>query len=497
MSVKEFFDVVIVGTSLAPLTAGALLSRRGLRVLVVGNGELQHDSGSLMFNTLTSDLVIRIFEELGVTHMVKRKVRKPEPFFQVILPEARIDIHSQQDTYESEIAREFPHIADDLKLAYSMLPEMMEGMEKVIQGENLLPPNGLIERKKIDILLSKSIFRGKGGGFEVCDRVLGDRSFSCFLKAMAASHSFLDQKDMLPCNFLFLHKRKVEHCALFDGGLRALKQIFYDKINAYGGEVRSTDTIEEVSLQGKKVATIRLAGRESLIGCDFLLSGVESECLNAMLTVDGRSVSNDLLRSEDLRPTGFLITTNLIVAGEVIPEPMASNIIVVFDITKPLRESNYLWAEKDEIREGGRKEMKRLSLHYILDREKLALSPFYSQEVLDAILKNLAAVIPYLDSFIIECTDPVGSIMKSHFTEDPMLHISRLMPSIHEYQRAASSPFVGLGHKTGIRNIYRVNSEVCPSLGEDALWLAGLGAAKIITSMRKGKTKMRRRIMFS
>jgi hypothetical protein len=45
--------------------------------------------------------------------------------------------------------------------------------------------------------------------------------------------------------------------------------------------------------------------------------------------------------------------------------------------------------------------------------------------------------------------------------------------------------------------VYRVNTEVCPSLGEDGLWLAGLGAARIVSSQRKAKTRLRRRIMFS
>jgi len=496
VTVKESFDAVIVGTSLASLTAGALLARRGLRVLLVGNGETEHDNGALLLDTITSPLVMRIFEELGVTHMVKRKVRRPEPVFQVILPQARIDVYPQLERFEKEIEREFPRIAEDVKLACALLPEMMEGMEKVLMGEHLLPPRGIIEKKRIDLLLARSAFRDRTGRYDVVARILADPAFACFLGAVAGSHAPLAPGNLQPAGLLFLHRRKVEHCAVFEGGLRALKQILYDKIASYGGDVRSTDRIEAISLQGRNVAAARLAGKDSMIGCDFLLSGIPGESLGALLTVEGRSVKEDLLRGEDLVPTGYVVAADLIVAREAWPEPMASNVIVVFDGARPLRESNYLWAEADDVAVGGRK-ARRLTLHYILERATLTADPSYSRRVLDDVLGNLGTLVPWLDRFIIDCQDPVAGIMKSHSTEDPMLEIARLMPAVHAWLGAADGPFVGLGHATGIRNVYRANAEVCPSMGEDGLWLAGLGAAKIIASQRKGKTRLRRRIMFS
>ncbi|MFH1437501.1 MAG: hypothetical protein ABIJ56_17475 [Pseudomonadota bacterium] len=497
MIIKEFYDVVIVGTSLAPLAAGALLSRRGLRVLVVGNGELEDDNLLKLFNTITSPLVTRIFEELGVTHMVRRKLRRPDPLFQVILPGARIDVGTDREAYEKEIDREFGHVAEDIKLLDAMLPGIMEGMEKVIEGEYFLPPDGLIEKKRIDLLLRGTPFGSKAGEFEYYDKVVSDPAYGCFLRAVAASNLFLEHKDLAPGGFLFLTKRMTGNCAIFEGGPKALKKILHDKIDSYGGEVRSSESIEEVSLKGRKVTTIRLAGKDSLIGCDFLISGVESECLGAMLTHEGRSLKEDILKSEDMAPTGFFITTTMKVKKKAIPEAMASNIIAVFDCGRRLRESNYLWAEIENGGETGKKDVRRIALHYILDRRSLKASPAYSKDVLKAIITNLGTVIPFLEDFIVECIDPVERIMKSHFTEDPVLHLSRLMPSLYEYRKETSGPFIGLGHKTGIKNVYRVGGEVCPSLGEDGLWLAALGAARIIASQKKGKTRLRRRIMFT
>jgi hypothetical protein len=497
VTVKEFYDVIIVGTSFAPLAAGALLSRRGLRVLVVGNGELPQEGASLLFNTLTSSLVTRIFEELGVTHMVKRKIRRPEPLYQVILPSARIDVVASPERLGDEMHREFPRIVQDINLLLSVFPELMEGMERVLQGEHVLPPEGIIGRKRIELTMAGTPFKTGDREFDYYEKVLSDQGFSLFLKATAASHCLLDPANLSPQMGLFLHGRKVQGCAIFEGGMKALRQILCDRIDAYGGEVRGGDVIEEISLQGRRVATVRLAGKEALLGCDFLLSGIESEVLTSMLTMDGRAVRKDLLLGGDLVPTGMLATADLKVAREAIPEAMASNIIVVFDALRPLRESNYLWAEIDRGRDRERKEFRRLSLHYILDREGLAAGPSYSRGVLDEILGNLGSVMPFLERFVIECSDPVENIMKSHFTEDPLLHISRLMPSVYEYRGAGSGPFLGLGHRTEVKNIYRVNSEVCPSLGEDGLWLAALGAARIVASQRKGKTRMRRRIMFS
>lgn len=494
MIVKEFFDVIVVGASIAPLAAGALLARRGLRVLVVGNGGREEEGcRSLLMHGLLSPLVMRVFEELGVTYFVKRRVRRPEPLFQVLLPSARVDVSADPEVLRKEIRREFGRHADTIELMYSMLPEMTAALDRAVGGEFFIPPEGLLERKRVEMLLAKHRPEER---FPLFEKAFADARFVSFLRAIAATDVFVDHDRLGLLDCLFLHRRMVEHCAAFEGGAPALEQLLVDRIAAYGGEVRADDVVEEIALQGRRVRMIRLAGREAYVGCDFLLAGVESHCLQALLVEDGRSVREDLLGTGGLEHAGFVMEACCTLRGEAIPEPMASNFIALFDEGKPFGEGNLVWGEMDGPRGAGGAGTVRLCLRYLVDRERAVADLAYSRELLDAVVGRLGAVIPFLAGFLVECRDPLEGLRTAYELEDPLLAISRRAPSVYRLALPGQGFFRGLGHRTPLKNVIRANTEVCPSLGEEGLWLAALGAARIVTSQRKGKLKLRRRVFF-
>lgn|GEM_PF-4491881 len=497
MNQKEFFDVITVGTTFPPLVASALLARRGLRVLVVGSGRTELSGHNLIVNTLSSKLVSRILEELGVTYIVKRKMKRPESLYQVILPDLRIDVFRETEKFLEEMKREFPKNFRDIENLYNLMPQIMEGTEKILEGEHLIPPEGIIEKKKMEILLKSTPFRGQKENSEAIEKVLVNPSFSLFLKVSGGANSFLEPDYIDPFMSLFLHWRRFRNCAVWEGGMNTLEEIFYQRVDAYGGEVRLLDVPEEISLRGEKVISLRMEGKESLIGCDFLLMGLESEYFEPLMKDERKILEKCDLSSDKLVPTGLVATAQLLVSKEVIPEPMNSNIVVVFNEKAPLREDNFLWAEVDRLWNKENDKTAKVFLHYILDRKNLFNDPAYSKRVLDSIIKNLEMVMPFLNKFVIECKDPIENILRSNLIPNPLLRISRFLPSVYEYRGEENLPFLGLGYGTRIKNLFRVNSEVCPSIGEDGLWSSALGVANLLTSMRKSKTKLRRRIMFS
>ena len=112
---SNYYDVVVLGMELGPLTAGALLARRGFRVLVLGQGGASDEYSCLGFDfthrpflltSAHSPVFRRVFDELSLGQLFAQVAEIPSPCFQVILPDARIDVHEDHEKTEREIIRE-------------------------------------------------------------------------------------------------------------------------------------------------------------------------------------------------------------------------------------------------------------------------------------------------------------------------------------------------------------------------------------------------------
>ncbi len=120
MSPQSSYDVVLVGTQLAPLLAGALLAKRGFRVLLVAQDELAPTYSPLPgvvlprepFNFLPagSPIARRVLTELALHQIFRRRAAQIDPAFQLCLPRHRFELARDPIILEREIEREFPEI---------------------------------------------------------------------------------------------------------------------------------------------------------------------------------------------------------------------------------------------------------------------------------------------------------------------------------------------------------------------------------------------------
>src|SRR5215471_14346754 len=96
MSLRHF-DVVVIGRSLGCLSAAALLARRDFRVLVLGHGELPPSYSwqgrslarrtfSLLFGE--TPVLRRILQDLAQSQTFRRRTRRVEPSFSLLMPQA-------------------------------------------------------------------------------------------------------------------------------------------------------------------------------------------------------------------------------------------------------------------------------------------------------------------------------------------------------------------------------------------------------------------------
>ncbi|MCB1214645.1 MAG: FAD-dependent monooxygenase, partial [Deltaproteobacteria bacterium] len=109
---EKYSDVLIVGSDLAGLIAGAFLAKRGLLVTVVfQEKELispKANIGPNLISALESRLFKSILGRLSLMEHELKILRKLTVPYQIVMPEHRLDLYSDREKLAQELKREFP-----------------------------------------------------------------------------------------------------------------------------------------------------------------------------------------------------------------------------------------------------------------------------------------------------------------------------------------------------------------------------------------------------
>jgi phytoene dehydrogenase-like protein len=173
---KRFYDVIVLGADLGPLVTAAILAKRGFRVLVLGCDTLDdaYDEEGLRlprwpsyFGVGDSPIVRRVFSDMGLWQIVKRKLQPLEPAYQVVLPRARVDVTRDRTRYAEEIVREFPDAVRAVEAFYARLDSLNAGLDAFLAEDLPLPPDGFFERRRFQRASVQNPFGPYGDGADV------------------------------------------------------------------------------------------------------------------------------------------------------------------------------------------------------------------------------------------------------------------------------------------------------------------------------------------
>lgn len=491
MIVKEHFDVIVVGTGLAPLLGAALLCKRGFRVLVVGDGAPEGESVPAVSAHLESPLARRILSELGIAQIVRRKEQPVDPYFQIVTPRCRVSVPADRQGLLAEFARELPREREAARVFYEDLDRALDSIDRVLDSGVALPPRGFIERQRIRRLLASTVFGVDGLGGRLLD-VLGQAPGlrSCVFAHVVPS-SRLERKQVAPVHAALLHGRAVRGQVVFEGGIKGLKDLLLHRIATSRGETKLSDTVEEVEVRRSRVVHVKLAGHESATGCDFLVSGVDLASLGRLLRQEGRRFGERLMQGPDLETTAHVATMRLVLREEVFPEPMARLVYVLFDESEPPCEANLAVLERGQ---GPSEDTAGLWISFIVDAARAVQEPGYVRDVTGEVRRRLRSVVPFLDDFVIEQRGPLDGALPVDGDEDPAEILGRIMPPVYRTTSPGAWGACGLGYATRIRNLINCSHQVLPGLGDEGLWMAAWAVAGLIARRDPGKARWKSRM---
>lgn len=146
------FEVVIVGATAPAIVLAALLAKRGIRGLLVDQGELGGREGSLAFELGLIDegspAMELVHAELGVAMDLRRKLRPAEPSLQIILPDERFDLPIDRPTFEEELQRIFGERAPAMSNRVREIAALDNEAGAFLTEVGPLPPDGFFARRR-------------------------------------------------------------------------------------------------------------------------------------------------------------------------------------------------------------------------------------------------------------------------------------------------------------------------------------------------------------
>jgi hypothetical protein len=493
---NSYYDVVVLGMELGPLAAGALLARRGFRVLVVGQGS-PFERYSCYGYTFTrrpflltagqSPVVRRIMDEISVSQVFQQICGVPRPGYQVVLPDARIDVHVDPDRTSREIGREIPETSDNVEEVLRYAGRLSGEVDKLFTADLVLPPETFFERREfVRAQVQNPFFQSREADIlrGISGRLGDFLDVPVRLETAGAEEVAALLRARIVGGWLF-------GCMAVEGGRDGLKKLLADRIVGQGGDVQHGLSVTEVVISRGKVAGVRLSGKEEPTGCQMIFTDLAPREI-APFIEPGKWPKRFRLLVEDSPEPILGYGLNLGVDPEVIPEAMAGTVLVS---SGPGLGDRLLRLERVPQAEDGKAAL-NVSCAVPLGEE----DTIGNGVLRDAILDRVRWLVPFLDKHLKVVHSPFDGFGPLDLTGEavgdvPPVPRPEEVPRwlLRRPLRGGALGFEGLHHRTGINGLFLSGSQVVSGLGAEGELLAGWGAARIGGRMDPGK----RRLMMS
>lgn len=483
MGAKNFYDVVLVGLDLANLVAGALLAKRGFRVLLIGQGRPwpSYDLASVRFPRAPfsmpgpdSPALARVFGELALRPLVQRRARRLSPALQAVMPRHRVDLSRDVEALGGELGREFPEarLAFDELLARARLESAR--LDRLVERDLTWPPLGFFERREFARASVHTPFAE-----EVAAVPSGLEPGQPLTRIVDACLAFDGEGPLGPtptARALRLLHARLGAAALEEGGLTGLYELLIENIRTHNGSLRLSERVDRLSVRRGTLERLHLLPSDEEIGCHFLIWGLPIVELGRLL--DDKSPL-DALYAEygEPRARAQRFTLNLLLRSEAIPEGLSRDVLVL--------GSEPLWGEVQRLSGG---EHAILTVEALIDAQRLQDDPTWLSGQRARMQKGLRLLSPFFERHLVLVDSPHDGLAPEG---DPtivaastdLLHRRgpETMERVYTYPLTRIHGSCALPVRTGVKRLLVCNPQVVPGLGFEGLFLAASSAARTVT----------------
>jgi len=479
------YDVIVLGSGLGGLIAGAHLSKEHRRVLLLKekryhlscqeNGYRFVPFSNFSEKRIKQTLLKRISKELdfslsvsdrGMGREGETKFRDPKQMvpFQVILPKARIDLFCQRSMLQGELRREFPKEIVQIENFYNEMEELQllikkekakEGPKSVfpIQPRSRIKrwwPFGALPRGRMDKRLAPF-----------------SREFRDFiqLQLISSANLYSDRFPISLANYLLSHEETEERVLGID--LEGLEERIFEKFFQSGGRIEGVEEVEKVERAWRKGFTLSFKADERVFRSKFLILNSPLYYLSNFLGKKARLLSK---WTEKIQPRYLILPLFLGIREKVVPVGMRNLLVSILDLDKPYEGGNLLFlslsqkGDEAEAPEGRR----ALIVESLMPPKAWGPDSFVEHQ--KGVMKHLYHLFPFLEEHI-EFAE--WDWAKEQFSCWSYPHF--LYETTFDFQwREGVVP-----HRIS-RNLYFIGKENFPYLGMEGEVLSGLIVAKKI-----------------
>lgn len=492
-STQRIYDVCIVGSQLGGVVAGALLARRGLRVLHLSHGDLGQGYADNGYALPWGPVAVpsprhmpaaeAVLAELGLTTDVSRALEPSNPDLQLLLPRHRVDVSRDPAVLRAELRREWPDQADALETALGVLFAHYDVAGFFLKAAPPLPPDGLGEKLAVRKALKLAQSAPNAPTEPVGKRSpLADLEGHELVRSLRIAVRFLSYLDgpISPLSEIRLLGGALRGTHRLAAGQGALRELIRRRIVESRGELKGGPgepaVVSSIEVGDGRIASVRLAGSPDVFVARAYVLAADAESIRKLLPSEA-AASRSARILQQISPRRRLFSVNLVVKLAALPPALGENVLALRDPAAGDGIDNAVFVQILPARRDGKKGPGEL----VTDERVVCASAFIpaaasSRDELAAaaasIREAVAEAVPFFERHLVCESAPVLNA-----PPDLQEGVRLLSQPLYETGIDGALGVTGLPVRAPWKNAFFAGREVVPGLGLEGEFFAGIQAA--------------------
>lgn len=499
----SYYDVVVLGTNLAPTICAALLARRGFRVLLLGQeqpppnytlGPWVLPRAPFALLAENSPVSRKIWSELGLTQNLRRVSTPLDPGFQVVMPHQRLQASNDDAVWDREIEREFPRVKRPAADFLAHVNRLSHAFDEALARDLTWPPETFFERRDFARALASMPVDRDGSAPDPIAELPDHHPFRIAVGLPPRLSDGIDPDHTTTLRSARLYAMWQQSPHAIAGGMQTFQQLLLERLKSHSGVVQETTHARAILLKRGGAVGVRIAGSDEEIGCGHVIAGQDMARLVQLLPErDAFETLFEAVGEPQLRY--YRYTLNLVVKSEGIPAGAARDVFVSLpsDPGRQFERQLHLQIERLDAQ------------HHNVCIEALLPRAFVEEDnddgftsLRERLLSPLHDVLPFLDEHLCVIDSPHDgrppTVLRDHDIAplDVWQRGRTTMTAVHGYPVTQALGLCALPLRTPIKRLVLCNSHVMPGLGLEGQLITAWCAAKVVTKADRSRSWIQR-----